>query len=791
MSKRKKKKYMTSKIKRNIIIGFWIVFAVGVLLVVSIFMAIANGSIGYVPPMEQLENPIDKYATQIISVDGKILGNYAHSQDNRTFVNYKDLSSDLVRALVATEDIRFAKHSGIDAIGLFRAIVKRVILMQKSAGGGSTITQQLAKQLYSPSADNIMERFLQKPIEWVIAVQLERYYTKEEIINLYLNKFDFLHNAVGIQSSSHVYFGTTPKGLKIEEAATLIGMCKNPSYYNPVRFNDRSRGRRNVVLSQMEKAGYISKVQRDSLIALPLEIRFSRIDHKEGQARHLREYLRMTLTASKPDRKKYASWQTQKFQEDSISWETNPLYGWCNKNKKADKSNYNIYTDGLKIYTTIDSRMQQYAEESVRDHMSKKVQPDFFREKKGRSYAPFSKDLKPEEVEGIMKRAMQQTDRYKGLKNNGMSEEDIRKSFSQPVEMTVFSWNGPIDTLMSPTDSIKYYKSFLHSAFMAMDAHTGHVKAYVGGIDYNSFEYDMVNGGRRQIGSTMKPFLYSLAMVEGINPCDQMLHVEQHLVDENGKPWVPRNSDKKNVGETVSIQWGLQNSSNWVTAYLMKQLSPYTLVRLLRSYGIKGPVDPVVSLALGTPDISVGEMVSAYTTFPNKGIRVEPLYITRIEDSFGNVVASFNPQTTEVLTEEATYKMLFMLQSVMNGGTGGSVRGRYGIRAPMGGKTGTTQNHSDGWFMAFTPSLVAGCWVGGEERSIHFDSMNEGQGARMALPIYGMFMQKVYADKALGYSEKEGFDVPGQYMNPCKDKEPPLENHNIPVQSTGIDKIFE
>lgn len=781
---------MTSKVKKSIILGFWILYAVLFLIVIITFAAIANGSIGYMPPVEQLENPIDKYASQIISSDGKTLNIYAHSKDSRIHVNYNDLSPDLVKALIATEDIRFANHSGIDVQGLFRAIIKRGLLFQKNAGGGSTITQQLAKQLYSPNADNFFERLLQKPIEWVIAVKLERYYTKEEIINLYLNKFDFLYNAVGIQSASRVYFDSTPKGLKIEEAATLIGMCKNPSYYNPMRYNERSKGRRNVVLSQMEKAGYISKAQCDSLTALPLTTRFTRMDHKEGLAPYFREYLRMTMTAKKPERKNYASWQAQKYQEDSVSWETNPLYGWCNKNKKADGSFYNIYTDGLKIYTTIDSRMQQYAEEAVREHVGGTLQPAFFKEKKGRSYAPFSRILSQEQVDTILFRSMQQTDRYRGLKKSGMSEGEIRKIFLQPVEMSVFSWNGKIDTVMSPMDSIRYHKSFLRSAFAAMDPRNGHVKAYVGGIDFNDFQYDMVNGGRRQIGSTMKPFLYSLAMIEGFSPCDQVLHVQQQLTDENGRPWSPRNSGAKRVGEVVTIQWGLQNSSNWITAYLMKQLSPYTLVRLLHSYGLKGQIDPVVSLALGTPDISVGEMVGAYSVFANKGIRVEPMYVTRIEDSFGNTIANFNSQMREVLTEEATYKMLHMLRSVMDGGTGSRIRYRYGLRGPMGGKTGTTQNHSDGWFMAFTPSLVGGCWVGGEERSIHFDTMNEGQGASMALPIYGLFMQKVYADQTLGYSETENFEVPPQYANPCKGHTE-QELMNIPTDIGGIDKMFE
>nr|WP_244155076.1 transglycosylase domain-containing protein [Parabacteroides massiliensis] len=758
--------------------------------VVLLFSAIAKGSIGYMPPVEQLENPIDKYASQVVSADGKTLATYAHSQDNRIFVNYNDLSPDLVKALIATEDVRFAEHSGIDAQGLFRAVVKRGILMQKSGGGGSTITQQLAKQLFSPSADNVMERLFQKPIEWVIAVQLERFYTKEEIINMYLNKFDFLYNAVGIQSAARVYFGKTPKTLKIEEAATLVGMCKNPSYFNPVRHNDRTRGRRNTVLDQMLKAGYITQAECDSLKKLPLTIHFSRMDHKDGLAPYFREYLRLTLTAKKPERKNYRGWQMQQFKEDSLAWETNPMYGWCNKNKKPDGEFYNLYTDGLKIYTTIDSRMQKYAEDAVREHIGGYLQSAFFKEKKGKSYAPFSHDLRQGEVDTIFMRAMHQTDRYRAMKKSGASEKEIKAAFNEPVEMRVFSWDGAIDTIMSPMDSIRYHKSFLRTGFMSMDPRTGHVKAYVGGIDYNDFQYDMVNGGRRQIGSTIKPFLYSLAMIEGISPCDEMLHVQQRLTDENGKLWEPRNANKKLIGEMVSVQWGLQNSDNWVTAWLMSQLSPYTFVRLLHSFGLKNEMDPVISICLGTPDVSVGEMVSAYTTFANKGIRVEPLYVTRIEDMSGNTIANFNPQMSEVLTEDASYKMLHMLKNVIDGGTGGRVRSRYGIKAPMGGKTGTTQNNSDGWFMGFTPSLVSGVWVGGEDRSIHFDRMSEGQGASMALPIYGLYMQKVYADKTLGYSQEEDFEIPEQYQNPCK-MTTEEERKQTPADVGGIDKMFE
>ncbi|MDR2120171.1 MAG: transglycosylase domain-containing protein [Tannerella sp.] len=775
------------KWRKCIIHTIWGVFFIGLTGAVCVFTAISTGAIGYVPPIEQLENPIDKYASQIISSDGKMLGIFSYSKDNRIYVSYNDLSPDLVKALIAVEDKRFTQHSGIDAKGLFRAIVKRGIFLQRSGGGGSTITQQLAKQLYSPHVETLTERLLQKPIEWVIAVRMERYYTKEEIINLYLNKFDFLNNAVGIQSAAHVYFGTTPGNLKTEEAAMLVGMCKNPSYYNPVRYGTRVLERRNMVLQQMRDAGYISKTACDSLKTLPLKLNFTRMDHKEGLAPYFREYVRLTLTAKKPVRSDYAAWQSQKFSDDSLAWETNPLYGWCNKNRKSNGNAYNIYTDGLKIYTTIDSHMQQYAEETVKEHIGNELQQLFFKEKKGRAKAPFANSESGENIEEIMARAIRQSDRYRALKNAGRSEAEINDIFNTPVEMQLFSWAGLIDTIMTPTDSIRYCKSFLRTGFMAMDPRTGHVKAYVGGIDYSHFKYDMVTTGRRQIGSTMKPFLYSLAMIEGFSPCDKMLHVPQELVDENGIVWSPKNSNPKRVGEEVTIQWGLQQSSNWVTAYLMKHLSPYTLTRMLRSYGVRGPIDPVVAMCLGTPDISVSEMVSAYTVFPNKGIRIEPLYVTRIEDSYGNPIATFTPAMNEVLTEEATYKMLYMLRSVIDGGTGSRVRFRYGIKAPMGGKTGTTQEHADGWFMGFTPSLVAGCWVGGEDPSIHFDRMAEGQAASMALPVFALFMQKVYADKTLGYRETEKFEIPEDFIHICGPEDEEASGNS---RVSGLDEFF-
>ena len=792
---KKKKITTTAKVRKWINLALWTCFLFFLLLVAGIFVAIANGHIGYMPPIEQLENPIERYASQLISADGVMLGRYSYSKDNRIYVKYSDLSTELVTALIATEDNRYVKHSGIDIRGLIRAIIKRGILMQKTGGGGSTITQQLAKQLFSPRADNIMERVLQKPIEWVIAIRLEKYYTKEEIINLYLNKFDFLYNAVGIESASRTYFNTTPKNLKIEEAAALIGMCKNPSYYNPRRYNERAQGRRNTVLKQMTKYGYLEKAVCDSLVQLPLTLNYSPIDHKEGLAPYFREYLRTTLGATKPDRRNYSQWQQQKFEEDSIAWETNPMYGWSNKNFKADGTPYNIYTDGLKIHTTLDSRMQEYAEEAMKNHVGKTLQPAFSREKKGRKYAPFSfpnatDSEKQALVNEILTRSINQSDRYREMTKGGASREEIELAFKTKTEMSVFSWNGVIDTVMTPIDSILYYKMFLRSGFMAMDARTGHVKAYVGGIDFSRFQYDMVTTGRRQVGSTMKPFVYSLAMVEGFTPCSKMLHVRPRILLESGGYWEPKNSTSDRLGEEVSLQWGLQKSSNWITAGLMNYLSPYALERYLRSFGFKGQIDPVPSMCLGTPDISVAEMVSAYTVFTNKGIRIEPMYITHIEDLYGNTVATFTHQTNEVLTEDATFKMLNMLQSVVQGGTAASIRG-YGITAPMGGKTGTTQNHSDGWYMGFTPHLVAGCWVGGDDRSIHFDTMGYGQGAREALPIFAQFMKKVFADKNLDYSEKDNFDIPEEYRDPCSSRNRRgAEENSERNRSSGTDSFY-
>ena len=773
---------------RKVVKILWIFIALISLVCVFIFFSIAKGWIGYMPPVEDLENPNYKFATEVFSEDGKVLGTYSYSKENRVFVGYNDLSPNIINALIATEDVRFAEHSGIDAYALTRAVVKRGILMQKNAGGGSTITQQLSKQLYSPSADNVMERLFQKPIEWVIAVKLERYYTKEEILTMYLNKFDFLNNAVGIKTAAFTYFGCEPKDLKIEEAATLVGMCKNPSLYNPVRYNERSRGRRNVVLDQMRKSGYITEAERDSLQALPLKLKYNRVDHKEGLATYFREYLRGVLTAKKPDKANYRGWQMQKYYEDSLDWENNPLFGWCEKNTKKDGTKYNLYTDGLKIYTTLDSRMQQYAEDAVTEHL-KELQGYFFKEKKGAKKAPYTFRLTQEQVDEILGRAMRLSDRYRLMKKAGATEAEIKKAFDTPEEMSVFSWEGEKDTIMTPMDSIRYYKFFLRAGFMSMDPRSGHVKAYVGGPNYHYFQYDMAMVGRRQVGSTIKPFLYTLAMENGFSPCDEVRHVEYTLIDENGKPWTPRNANKKLIGDMVTVKWGLANSDNWITAYLMSKLNPYNLKRLIHTFGVRNrDIVPSVSLCLGPCEISVGEMVSAYTAFPNKGIRVAPLFVTRIEDNDGNVLATFAPEMQEVISVSSAYKMLVMLRAVVNEGTGGRVR-RLGVKADMGGKTGTTNYNADGWFMGFTPSLVSGCWVGGEDRDIHFDTMLHGQGASMALPIWTKYMVKVLGDISLGYDENETFQLPEGY-DPCKDDVNLEGDTHIEEPIEGLDELF-
>ena len=756
---------------------------------------IYHGYIGYMPPVEGLLNPEDRFASRLFTSDGVEMGRFYQSRNNRVYADYSEVSPNVINALIATEDERFMQHSGIDIMALSRVLFKTILLRQKNAGGGSTITQQLAKQLYSPESDGLMDRFIQKPVEWAIAVKLERYYTKEEIIKMYLNQFDFLNNAVGIKTAAHVYFNTTPDSLKIEQAAMLVGMAKNPSLYNPVRADrkDAAVGRRNVVLQQMLKADLITEAECDSLCALPLDVKFTKVDHKDGIAPYFREAVRLMMQAKEPRRGDYPDWDQQRFVDDSIQWATNPLYGWVEKNPKPDGTKYNIYTDGLRIYTSIDSRMQKYAEEAVIDHLKNTLQPQFDREKGSRGpYTTNSAELGQLTPRKLIDRAIRQSERYRVLKNAGMSDAEIMEEFDKPVDMTVFSYDGgQVQKTMSPRDSVVYQKMFLRAGFMSMDPLTGQVKAYVGGPNFHFFQYDMAGVGRRQIGSTVKPFLYTYAFEEGFTPCDMFLNAQPSITLPTGEVWAPRNTGHARIGEMVDLYWALTNSNNWISARLMSELSPSTLARTMHTFGITNHLDPVVSLCLGPCDVSVREMVTAYTAFSNKGLRVDPIYVTKITDNNGNVISEFTPQYTEVMSQEAYFKMVNILQNVINSGTGSRLRrAPYNITAVMGGKTGTTNYNADGWFMGFTPNLVSGVWVGGDERYIHFNRMAQGQGAAMALPIYGLYMKKVYADKSLPYSQTLQFPEPPAGFSPCyKESYGDAPAAETPVEA--IDNAFE
>ena len=763
----------------------WALLAGGFVSAIVGFFAIWFGWIGYMPDIEDLQNPINRFATQVYSSDGKVIGTWNLNKENRIVIPYKKMSPYLVQALVATEDERFYEHSGIDFRALGRAIIKRGILGQTNAGGGSTITQQLAKQLYSSTAQSAAQRMFQKPIEWVIAIKLERYYTKEEIIALYLNYFDFLHNAVGIKTAANTYFNKEPKNLTVCEAATLIGLCKNPSFFNPVRYPERAKERRNVVLSQMVKAGYMDHAEYQNYSSEPLTLNFHRTDHKDGTATYLREFLRQYMMAKRPVRTDYPSWNNVQFIADSIAWDTDPLYGWCNKNFKKDGSPYNVYSDGLKVFTTIDSRMQKYAEEAVYQHVARYLQPAFDKENKPKPSSPYSDKLTPQQIRYILNRSITQSERWRTMKAAGCTPEEIKEAFRKKIEMTVFTYHGDIDTLMSPLDSIRYYKGFLRSGFMSMDPKTGAVKAYVGGLDYPHFMYDMVSLGRRQVGSTIKPFLYSLAMENGFTPCDYAPNRQRTYI-VGGRPWTPRNVSHARYGQMVPLKWGLAQSNNWISAYLMSKLNPNQFVQILHDFGIHNPdIHASMSLCLGPCEVSVSEMVSAYTVFANHGIRTAPMFVSRIEDNEGNTIATFQPRMNEVIGAANAMKMLTMLMGVVDNGTAGRLRYRYNFQGQIGAKTGTTNNNSDGWFIGFTPQLVSGCWVGGEDRDIHFDRGQMGQGATMALPIWAIFMKKVYADRSLGIDSMAKFDLPEDY-NPCGRK---AEEDDF--TENGIDEVFE
>lgn len=737
----------------------WSLIGSVLLLMVVLTVCIWNGWIGYMPPIEDLQNPIDKYASQVYSSDGKLIGTWNMNKENRIGVPYDSISPNVVRALVATEDERFYEHSGIDFYALARAVVKRGIMGQTNAGGGSTITQQLAKQLYSDKAESTLQRLFQKPIEWIIALKLERNYTKSEIITMYLNYFDFLHNAVGIKMASKTYFSKLPRDLSLVEAATLVGMCKNPSMFNPVRYPDRAKERRNVVLSQMVKNGSLIKSEYESLSNEPLVLNFHTDDHRDGYAAYFREFLRKYISADQPVRSKYPDWNYAQYVVDSVAWCDDPLYGWCNKNFKRDGTPYNIYTDGLKIHTTIDTRMQEHAEAAVREHMIKE-QKIFYNSIKGRRNAPYSSRLSQKTVSQIIDRTMRRSERWRADRELGMSDEEIRADFNKKYDMTVFSYHGDVDTVMTPLDSIMYYKKFLRVGFASMDVHTGEMKAYVGGLDYHYFQYDIVMLGRRQVGSTIKPYLYSLAMDNGLTPCDGISNSSAFST------WHVNGAS----GGFGPIRNMLQHSRNGAATQLMKRFSPdgKAFVQWLKKFGVLTPgVVPGPTLALGSCDVSIGEMLSGYTAFANGGIRCAPLFVTKIVDSEGNIVATFQPRMNEVMSAESSYKMIDMMRAVVHGGTGSRITGApYNIHCDMGAKTGTTNLNADAWFMAYTPDLVNGCWVGGEDRDIHIENGSLGQGAAAALPLWAYYMRRIFADKRLGYSPDKKFDIPQGY-NPC------------------------
>ena len=759
---------------------FWSVVLVGIIGVFVFFWLISAGKLGFMPTFEELETPNNRFASEVYFADGPIMNRY-FEKENRKYIEYREIPQSVIDALIATEDVRFYDHSGVDVRGLFR-VAKGLLTANTSAGGGSTISQQLAKMLFPRESDlNVFELAIRKFREWVIAVRLEKSYTKEEILTMYLNKYDFLNLAVGISSAADIYFQVPLDSLKVEQAAMLIGMAKNSSYYNPVRRPELTLNRRNVVLSQMYKYDKITREECDSLKKLPLGLNFKRVDHKEGLATYFREYLRLFMTANKPDRKRYRD--LSQFRLDSIAWETNPLYGWCKKNVKVDGSHYDLYSDGLKIYTTLDSRMQKYAEEAVREHLSQDLQPLFDKEKVKKHRPPFSNDMTPTEIEEVLDRSIRQSERYRVLSKQGMSFKEIRKTFDQPLKMQVFTWNGIRDTVMTPLDSIKHYKSFFRSGFMVMQPQTGYIKAYVGGPDYRYFMYDMVSAGKRQVGSTIKPILYTLAMQEGLGPCDKVPNIPQTFILPTGEPWSARGGTKRQ-GEMVTLRWGLANSENNISAWVLKQFTPEAVAQMAHKMGITSFIDPVPSVFLGTAEITVKEMVAAYSIFANKGVYNSPLPVYRIEDKYGNVLQEFRPESREVITENTAYLMCNLLEGVVTGGTGVRLRYKYKLMNPMGGKTGTTQKHADGWFMGVTPDLVGGVWVGAEDRSIHFQNLANGQGASMALPIWAKFLLKAYADPRLKMSDRP-FDRPAG-INKRLDCDETISEAEVKEMNNGI-----
>ncbi|MEA3449245.1 MAG: transglycosylase domain-containing protein [Bacteroidota bacterium] len=754
----KNKKRFSTRFRKRFLWIFWGLFGVILAGLIFYFAMTIQGKTGMMPSFKQLENPQTNFATQIISSDQQLLGTYF--RENRTRTEFDSISPQVINALIATEDIRFNKHSGID----FRALARVAagVLTGNHKGGGSTISQQLSKLLFPrEDLDNTFKLINRKLREWVIAVKLEKAYSKEEILVMYLNHFDFLNLAVGIESASRVYFSTTPDSLNTEQAAMLVGMVKNPSLYNPLRFPENTTTRRNVVLNQMEKYGFIEEDICDSIKKLPLGIKYSKVDHNTGNATYFRELLRQWLTASKPHPDEYIDQRL--YVQDSISWNVDPSYGWCNKNVKSNGSNYNIYSDGLRIYTTIDLRMQEYAEQAISEHLGGYLQDKFDEEQKGRSKAPFSWQLTNQEIERIMQNSKRRCERYRVMKSAEVSEDSIDIAFNTPVSMQVFSWEGEKDTVISPMDSIRYYKQILRAGFMSMEPHTGFVKAYCGGINYKHFKYDMVSRARRQVGSTFKPFIYTLAMQNNYSPCLKVPNIEVSFKMPPGQQpefYTPKYSTSKREGEMVSLKYGLAKSLNQISAWVLKQFSPEAVIDLAKSMGISSHINPYPSICVGAAEVTLKEMTGAFCTWANEGIYTRPVFITRIEDKNGNLLAEFQPMQKEVMDKQTAYLTLALMKGVVDFGTGIRLRYRYNFTSELAGKTGTTNNHSDGWFMGIAPRLVSGVWVGGEERSIHFRGIRLGQGASMALPIWALYMEKVYKNPNLPYTQEDKFKKP-------------------------------
>ena len=750
---------MNASLQKKITKWFWIVITLPVVCMVLALLLVAL--FAKIPSFEQIENPDSNLATLLISEDGKVINTY--HIENRSYVSYDQIPKHIIDAAVATEDARFYRHSGIDFRGLGRVAVKTLLMGDSSQGGGSTITQQLAKTLYPrqdvsskiPGGRQIKMIGI-KLKEWITAVKIERNYTKQEIVTMYLNQIFFGGNAYGIKAAANTFFAKDPSELTVEEGACLVGMVNKPTRYNPALHPEQSLARRNHVLKQMRRSNYLTKAELDSISQIPIVVTYRQQDHNSGYGPYFRDMLRKFMNATEPKRSSYT--QVEDYRADSLAWRENPLYGWLNKNRKPDGTQYDLDRDGLRIYTTIDSRMQKYAEEAVAQHLGKELQNTLNKELKYRTRFPFSNDVTKEEVERLMRNGRRWSDRYRGMKDAGASDAEIAKAFDEPVPMRVFAWNkaGYVDTTMTPNDSIRYYKSFLRAALVAIEPNTGNIKAYVGGPDYHYFKYDNVGQGKRQVGSTFKPFLYTLAMQEGYTPCDKVANTT-YTIDVNGEDWAPKSEVDDRI---VTLKWGLTHSRNNISAYLMKQFGPYALVELVRKMGISSYLDPVVSLCVGSCDLSVMEMVAAYNTFPGRGVYFYPMFVTKIEDNAGNVLATFSTRKREAISEITAYKMINMMQGVVNDGTAGRIRWRYNIQGDIAGKTGTTNDNSDGWFIGYTPKLTAGVWVGAEDRQVHFTSTALGGGNNMALPIWAIFMQKVYADKSIPMGPEDVFVAP-------------------------------